>query len=126
MVSRYRFTRAQRITRKVEYQSIYSKGKSANTALLRIYIVSIISDSKPKLGVSISKKVGKANQRNRLKRTFREIFRLHQYDIKTGTQIVIVAKPGSVKLTYIEIEQMILSLLQKLRVVRIKDTNDVG
>ncbi len=121
-MTRFRFTRTQRITRKVEYQAIYSKGKSVSTTGLRVYGLAQTSELKPKLGISISKKVGKATVRNRLKRYFREIFRLHQYDIKLGSQIVIVAKPECVALTYQELEQRIMQVLEKLRVLRVMES----
>lgn len=120
-MTRFRFTRTQRITRRAEYQTIYSKGRSVSSPSLRIYAMGQPSEEKPKLGISISKKVGKATFRNRLKRCFREIFRLHQYDIKPGTQIVIVAKPECIKLTYQELEQTVMRLLEKLRVLKVME-----
>ena len=59
-----------------------------------------------RLGLAVSKKVGIAVQRNRIKRVVREFFRLHQDAIPTGADYVVVPKrnvnaPG---LSYAQVE----------------------
>jgi ribonuclease P protein component len=51
-----------------------------------------------KLGVTVSKKVGKAVQRNRTKRLIREFFRLNKQSMPQGYDIVIVAKKNACNL----------------------------
>jgi ribonuclease P protein component len=52
-----------------------------------------------RLGLVVSKKVGKAHDRNRVKRLVREYFRTHRNDLVSRIDLVVVAKPGSAKLT---------------------------
>jgi ribonuclease P protein component len=47
----------------------------------------------PRLGISISRRVGTAPVRNRIKRLLREAFRLHRYDLPRGYDLVIVVRP---------------------------------
>jgi ribonuclease P protein component len=48
--------------------------------------------SYPRLGLSVSRKVGGAVQRNRWKRTIREAFRLHREDLPKGIDLVVIPR----------------------------------
>jgi len=58
----------------------------------------------PRLGLTVSRRVGKAVVRNALKRRLREFFREHKADLPPA-DLVIVAKPGSAGLTYHQVSR---------------------
>jgi ribonuclease P protein component len=75
-----------------------------------------IKKNKPdytRLGVSISKKVGKSVVRNRIKRRIKEAFRTNLKSIKKGYDVVISVKPEAAAADYREIEREIRNLLKR-------------
>ena len=57
----------------------------------------------PRLGVTVSKKVGNAVVRNSIRRRVKEIFRLHKSWFPAGQDIVIIAKRRAAQATYDEL-----------------------
>lgn len=55
-----------------------------------------------RLGIIASRKVGSAVKRNRVKRLIREFFRTQQHRLPKGLDILIIARPGSHKLSFQE------------------------
>ena len=67
----------------------------------------------------VSTKVSKkATKRNQLRRRLREIIRLNRAKIKSGYDIIISASPKALAGNYQELEQAVLSLLAKARLLK--------
>ena len=69
------------------------------------------------LGVTVSKKLGKANIRNKVRRRIKEIIRLNEENIKKGYFIVVVARTRAVYLEYSHLEKNLLSLLKEAKLL---------
>lgn len=94
-----------RLTLRKHFAYIYRKGKRSSSKYFTLYAVP--SKFKTyKIGFSISKKIGKANKRNLLKRRLREITRLSSY-ILPYFNYVLVAKEGVESLSFDELKKQV-------------------
>ena len=66
-----------------------------------------------RLGLTVSAKLAGAVQRNRVKRLFREAYRLHEDEFASGVDLVLVARSRAVGATYWEIEKSLLRALKE-------------
>ena len=101
-----------RIKKNAEFRAVYRRGKSFSNNLLVLYVYRN-KKSINRLGISVSKKVGKSVIRNRIKRLIKENFRLNIEDIKVGYDLVFIARNLSNGKSYIEIENSMKNLIKK-------------
>jgi ribonuclease P protein component len=90
---RFTFPQDRRLKKPAEFDRCYARKKSASDAVLIVYACEN-GLGHPRLGCSVSRKVGNAVVRNRYKRLFREAFRLAQHGLPPGTDFVLIPRPG--------------------------------
>jgi len=100
-----------------EFQRLYSKGKSAVTPYLVVYVRKTKKRTN-RIGITVSTKLGKAVVRNRVRRRLREIYRLAEDSFVPGTELVVVARVRAVKASYSQLEKAFMSACGKLGVVK--------
>ena len=66
-----------------------------------------------RVGVTVSKKLGKAVVRNRVRRRIREAYRIHEDQFQPGWDIVIVARSRAVDVSFQKLTQSLLSLSEQ-------------
>lgn len=87
------FPKTHRMKTPEEFQRAYARKRSASDDVLIVYACEN-GLTHPRLGCSVSKKIGGAVVRNRYKRLFREAFRLNQHDLPTGADFVLIPRSG--------------------------------
>lgn len=90
---RLTFPQTHRMKTPAEFERCYARKKSASDNLLIVYACEN-GLPRPRLGCSVSKKIGGAVVRNRYKRLFREAFRLKQHELPMGTDLILIPRPG--------------------------------
>lgn len=88
---RFTFPPALRIKSPADFRKVYDRKKSVSDGWLIVY-AGENGLTHPRLGLSVSKKVGKAHVRNRFKRLYREAFRLTQHDLPPGVDLVLIPR----------------------------------
>ena len=90
-----------RLSRASEFQRIYRQGSSTASRYLVLHYFrrpAGMPDTVPRLGLSVSKKVGGAVVRNRIKRLLREAFDTCEPGVARGYDYVLIARPSLVEL----------------------------
>lgn len=116
-----------RLTRSADFQKVYRQGKSIAGRYAVLYYFERANDdeSEPRLGISVSKKVGGAVVRNRVKRVLIEAFRARRSEYAPNYDYVIIARPGLAdyieKSQFEEIVGMVAELFQRAKLVQEAD-----
>ncbi len=82
-----------RLSRSAEFERVYRQGRSSANRHLVLYSFPNSAVEEPRLGLSVSRKVGAAVERNRVKRLLREAFQRVRAELRDGQDIVLVARP---------------------------------
>ena len=108
----------ERLKKYYEFKKVYATGKS-RAAKYTIIFYCKNNRELCRLGVVISKKVGKSVVRHRLKRLYKEAFcRLKvQEKMEKGYDIVIVARKGAATLKFAEVLEEMTELLKKGKIL---------
>jgi len=88
---RLTFPQSRRMKTLAEFDRCYKRKRSASDDVLIVYACENGLEY-PRLGCSVSKKVGNAVVRNRYKRLLRESFRLTQPELPPGVDLVIIPR----------------------------------
>ena len=98
----------QFITKKEQYDSVYKNGSNRSN---RELVIRVLPNQLgiSRFGISVSRTVGKAVVRNRIKRLIREIVR--KTSIIPGYDIVFIARAPLAKAGYLQVRESINGLL---------------
>ena len=94
---RYRLEKEDRVRLSSEYRRIMTEGTRYRTRHFQIRMLQN-QVGRIRLGITVSRKVGKACVRNRIKRRLREYFRLNRDKMPAGTDLVFVATKAAASL----------------------------
>ena len=117
-LTRYTFKFQEKLHSQKDFKKVLTSGRRVTNPAIFIYTLKRNDDGAlRRLGLVTSRKIGIAAHRNRVKRRLREIFRLNKREIKPGTDIVFVSKPGAAELNFKELETIVLNALKQAKVL---------
>lgn len=96
-----------------DFRRLYSKGKSASSPYAVVYCRKNRSPVS-RLGLTVSTKLGTAVSRNRIRRRYKEIYRLNEDKFIPGYDIVVVARAKCKLALFRTLESDFLSLAGRL------------
>jgi ribonuclease P protein component len=94
----------RRLSRSAEFERVYRQGRSKGNRYLVLYAFPRAEDTPthpsereagPRLGLSVSRRVGGAVERNRVKRVLREAFWAEAERLPDSSYYVVVARPDA-------------------------------
>lgn len=89
------FPRSHRLTQRKQFQAVYREGVRARSAACSFALFGLPNDvGHCRLGITVTRKVGCAATRNRIKRVLREAFRAVARDLEPGFDLVLHVYPG--------------------------------
>lgn len=101
------------IKKNIEFQRTYKKGKFFVGKFLVLYALKNNTEIN-RLGITASRKFGKSVKRNRIRRLIKENYRLIEEFLKTGYDLVFVARNSDEVPDYVSIKKEMKYLFKRL------------
>jgi len=111
------FPRQIRIVRSADYRRLYKEARKVHSGKFVLF-GRANGVGHPRLGITVSRRIGGAVVRNRIKRLFREIFRRSLGEIPNQLDIIVNAKFGCVGAEYGQLRAEFIAAARKLALAK--------
>jgi ribonuclease P protein component len=120
----FSFKKTERIAKRADFEKLWRCGKKKHGDY---FVIAYCPNrlGKSRLGVTVSKKVGCAVVRNRIKRLIREYFRLHKNVFHGTFDMNVIARAGAGDLSNPELNQALDGFLFEISEHRKKDESGI-
>lgn len=107
---RQKFPRSHRLRKRPEFLALQREGR--RRTVTHFIVITRGKDRAPsRLGITTSRKVGDAPERNRVRRLVREFFRHRQTAFALPRDVLVIARPGAADLQYRDVERELTAAL---------------
>jgi len=106
----FSFPKKERLLNRKDFVNLNRSGKRYRTG----HFIVIFKKNRlgiTRLGITVSKKIGNATKRNRVKRLAREYYRLHKQAFPSGYDIVFIANRNAADLGYWKIKEELSGII---------------
>jgi ribonuclease P protein component len=115
---RLRFDRDARLKQGRDFARLRQAGERLASGCLIANWQRLPASARSRLGVITGARIGGAVVRSRARRLLRESFRLHQRDLTSPVDLVLVARPSIVGRSFAQVERDFLTTLRKARLLK--------
>jgi len=106
-----------RLKKRKDFKKVYAKGKTSANKYLVAYVLNN-NHNTIRIGFSVSKKIGNAVERNKIKRVLREICRLNIHKFISGIDVIFIARSKIKGISYSKVEKELLKLADKGKILK--------
>ena len=111
-----------RLRKHADYQRAYAAGRKRQSASMSWFLApqspayaGAALPPGPRVGLTVGKVIGKAHERNRIKRRMREALRLHVDALPQGFDLILHPRRAVITLDFVKLEAEIVRILQQAR-----------
>ncbi len=108
-----RFRKSERLRRRRDFLTVYAEGKRYSSRLFTIF-ARATDQPWSRLGITVSRRIGKAVCRNRVKRLIREVFRKNKGRLPCSLDLVVNAKEALRAADYWTVEAEFLRFVERV------------
>lgn len=107
-----KFLKSDRILKRDEFRRVYEQGRKLHGRYFTAFVLPR-QTVRPRIGITTTRKIGNAVERNRARRLLREAFRKNKWLVPAGVDIVINVKRPLVEAAYRDLEGDFIAFLER-------------
>jgi ribonuclease P protein component len=111
------FPKTRRLMRDSDFQRVKREGQTEQGKLMVLGVFAVKDSGGRRAGFVVSRRLGNAVVRNRVRRRLREIVRTHQHDLRDDVWIVLVARRAAANAGYRTLEDEWLRLAKRASIL---------
>ncbi|EAE1668870.1 ribonuclease P protein component [Listeria monocytogenes] len=112
-----------RIKKNDDFQKVFRRGKSFANRQFVVYTLKQEGSNHFRIGLSVSKKIGNAVCRNRIKRYIRQSFHELESQLNPENEYIIIARKPAANMDFHEVKKSLIHVLKVGRVLKQKPNN---